>query len=203
MNRLKPIIAAAFLAIVGTAQAQSDGDAEAGAQRAAQCAGCHGLDGKATQPSYPNIGGQHASYIAKQLTEYRSGDRQNSIMNGIAGALSDEDIVNLAAHYSQQELTPGVANEENLETGETIYRGGITSADIASCTACHGPQGYGNLAAVYPVLSGQNAEYTAQQLRYFRSGERNNDPNAMMRMLAHRLTDGEIDIVSNYIQGLH
>jgi len=183
--------------------AYATGDAAAGAGKAAVCAACHGADGKAIQPAYPNLAGQHASYTAKQLTEYRDGDRVNVLMSGQAANLSDQDILDLAAYYASMPKIQGVAAEENLTLGMNIYRGGITAAGVASCMACHGPAGYGNPAAVWPVLSGQNAQYTADQLRYFRSGERANDPNAMMRGVAKRMTDAEIDAVANYIQGLH
>ena len=179
------------------------GDATAGAAKAAVCAGCHGLDGKALQPEYPNIAAQHASYLAKQLTEYRDGERVNAIMNGIAAPLTDEDILNLAAHYAAQPPIPGVANEETLALGESIYRGGITSQGIAACIGCHNPQGLGNPASVVPALSGQNAKYTADQLRYFRDGTRANDPNRVMRALSHRLVDAEIEAVADYVQGLY
>ena len=179
------------------------GDATAGAAKAAVCAGCHGMDGKALQPAYPNIAGQHSSYIAKQLAEYREGERVNALMNGIASTLTDEDILNLAAHYSAQPMVPGVADEQTLALGESIYRGGITAQGIAACIGCHNPQGLGNPASVVPVLSGQNAQYTADQLRYFRDGTRANDPNRVMRSLSHRLVDAEIDAVASYIAGLH
>ena len=179
------------------------GDATAGAEKAAVCAGCHGMDGKALQPAYPNIAAQHASYIAKQLTEYREGERVNALMNGIAATLTDEDILNLAAYYAAQPAIPGAADEETLALGESIYRGGITAQGIAACIGCHNPQGLGNPASVVPVLSGQNPEYTADQLRYFRDGTRANDPNRVMRALSHRLVDAEIEAVSSYIAGLH
>ena len=179
------------------------GDAAAGAEKSAVCAACHGGDGKALQPNYPNLGGQHPSYLAKQLTEYRDGERVNALMSGQAANLSDQDILDLAAHYGQLPKIEGVAAEENLALGERIYRGGISAAGVPACIGCHGPAGLGNPAAVYPMLSGQQVGYTAEQLRYFRSGERANDPNAMMRSIAHRLTDAEIDAVSNYIAGLH
>lgn len=174
-----------------------------GAEKAAVCAACHGGDGKALQPNYPNLAGQHPSYLAKQLADYRDGERVNALMSGQAAALTDEDITALADHYGDMPKIEGAASEENLELGESIYRGGITSAGVPSCIGCHGPAGLGNPAAVYPLLSGQMAAYTADQLRYFRSGERANDPNAMMRSISHRLTDTEIEAVSNYIAGLH
>jgi len=117
--------------------------------------------------------------------------------------LSDQDILDLAAYYAQLPKIEGVASEENLTLGMNIYRGGITSAGVAACSACHGPVGMGNPKAAWPVVSGQNAQYLADQLRYFRSGERANDPNAMMRGVAQRMTDAEIDAVANYMAGLH
>ena len=196
-------VAPAFASAAETADPAPVGDATAGAEKAAVCAGCHGMDGKALQPAYPNIAAQHSSYIAKQLTDYREGDRVNALMNGIAATLTDEDILNLAAYYSAQPKIEGVADEETLALGESIYRGGITSQGIAACIGCHHPQGLGNPASVVPVLSGQNVQYTADQLRYFRDGTRANDPNRVMRALSHRLVDAEIDAVANYIAGLH
>ena len=181
----------------------AEGDPTAGQGKAAVCAACHGADGKAIQPAYPNLAGQHASYIAKQLTEYRDGGRVNALMSGQAANLTDQDILDLAAYYSQMSKIEGVATEDNLTLGMSIYRGGITSAEVAACSACHGPAGMGNPAAAWPELSGQNTQYIADQLRYFRSGERANDPNAMMRGIAKRMTDAEIDAVANYITGLH
>lgn len=183
--------------------AQAEGDATAGQAKSAVCAACHGANGKSIQPAYPNLAGQHASYIAKQLTEYRDGDRVNALMSGQAANLSDQDILDLSAYYSEMPKIQGVATEESLTLGKNIFRGGVTAAGVASCAACHGPAGAGNPAAVWPALAGQNAQYTADQLRYFRAGERNNDPNAMMRNIAKRLTDAEIDAVSNYIAGMY
>jgi cytochrome c553 len=179
------------------------GDAAAGQAKAAICSACHGADGKSIQPAYPNLAGQHASYLAKQLTDYRDGNRVNALMSGQAANLSDQDIQDLAAYYSAMPKHENVATEENLTLGMNIYRGGITAAGVAACAACHGPDGSGNPAAAWPVISGQNAQYNADQLRYFRSGTRANDPAAMMRGVAKRMTDEEIDAVANYIAGLH
>lgn len=199
----KRIFLTALLCFCFTGPAMAAGDAAAGKAASATCAGCHGADGKAILPEYPNLAGQHASYIAKQLTAYRDGERENQLMSPMAAALTDQNILDLAAYYAAMEPIKGVASEENLTLGENIYRGGIASADIAACSGCHSPSGKGNPAAAYPVLSGQNQAYLAAQLKLFRSGARNNDPNGMMRALAHRLSDAEIDAVANYAAGLH
>lgn len=177
-------------------------DAAAGKTKSAACAGCHGVDGKALLPEYPNLAGQGAKYLTKQLQDYKSGARENAIMAGMAAALSDEDIADIAAYYESLPLAQGVAEEKDLELGESIYRGGITAINIPACTGCHGPSGRGNPPAGFPMLSGQNASYVYTALQSFRSGTRANDANEMMRNIAHRLSNEEIAAVSNYIQGL-
>jgi len=186
------VIAPLLLATASLAfgPAYAEGDAAAGATKAGSCAGCHGADGKSTSPENPNLAAQHAGY-------------PNAIMAGMAASLSPEDIADIAAHYSGQSPVAGVANEEGLQLGEDIYRGGITDVGIPACSGCHGASGNGNPAAGFPALAGQNATYTIAQLKMFRSKERANDANAMMRGVAQRLTDAEIEAVSNYIMGLH
>jgi len=79
------------------------GDASAGKEKSAVCQACHGVDGKSVDPSYPNLAGQHDSYLQKALGDYRSGRRTNLIMAGFAGPLTDQDIKDLAAWYSSQD----------------------------------------------------------------------------------------------------
>lgn len=197
------VLLSAWLSFSAQANDAAVGDPAAGEANSAVCGACHGADGKAIQPAYPNLAGQHPAYLAKQLTDYRDGNRVNALMSGQATNLSDQDILDLAAYYGAMPKHENVAGEESLTLGMNIYRGGITSAGVAACAGCHGPAGYGNPTAAWPVVSGQNAQYTADQLRYFRSGERANDSNAMMRGIAKRMTDEEIEAVANYIAGLH
>ena len=78
-------------------------DPAAGAAKAKEvCAACHGMDGNSPTPDYPKLGGQYEDYLAKALRDYKSGVRKNAIMAGFAGALSKQDIANLAAHYASQ-----------------------------------------------------------------------------------------------------
>ena len=86
--------------------------------------------------------------------------------------------------------------------GQKLYRGGDRETGIAACMACHGPAGSGNPGAIYPLLSGQHAEYTKTQLKMFKTGERNNDENSVMRSIAKRMTEAQIEAVSEYLQGL-
>ncbi len=179
------------------------GDAQAGEAASALCAGCHGVEGISELPENPSLAGQGAPYIYKQLTEFKSGARVNGVMQGMVAGLSDDDMQNLAAYYAQLPAAEAVSQAENLDLGRQIYQGGITSIQVPACAACHAPDGAGNDAAKFPRLGGQRSDYVALALKNFRSGARANDAGEMMRMVAKRMSDEEIDAVANYVQGLH
>jgi cytochrome c553 len=111
-------------------------------------------------------------------------------------------MLDVAAYFSSQEAKPGVADMTKVELGEKIYRGGNIATGVAACAACHGPAGMGNPAAKFPSLQGQHATYTKLQLTSFRSGNRANDAGKMMRNIASKMSDAEIEAVSEYIAGL-
>ena len=182
------------------------GNAEAGKQKAAVCAACHGADGNSVNPEWPKLAGQHASYLAKELQNFKEptkeGGRVNAIMNGQVIALKDQDMLDLSAYFSSQALKPGQADAALVAQGEKLYRGGDLAKGISACTACHGPSGAGNAEAKFPALAGQHAKYTELQLQTFRSGQRANDNGQMMRNIAARMSDAEIKAVASYIQGL-
>jgi len=171
------------------------------------CAACHAADGNSTQTDNPILAGQHADYTLKQLLNFKPqggkpAERPHNVMAGMVAALSAEDMRNLATHFEMQKPKPRAARDPELvRFGQAIYRGGIMSRGVAACSACHGPNGAG-VPAQYPRLAGQFAEYTAAQLRAFRSGERANDLNRMMRAVAEKLTDREIAAVAEYLAGL-
>lgn len=202
MKKLLSVGLSVLLASV-SGLAMAAGDATAGEAKTTVCAACHNVDGNATVAINPRLAGQHESYLAKQIHDFTSGTRVDAVMMSMVGTLSDQDIQDVAAYYSAQQPAVAIATEENLGLGESIYRGGIASAGIAACIACHGPTGTGNPTAGYPVLAGQNAAYTAKTLGDFRNSTRANDENGVMRMLVKRMTDAEIAAVSNYIQGLY
>jgi cytochrome c553 len=201
MKKMLTIAVLAHLVVWGPAQAA--GDAEAGKAKSATCMACHGADGNSAAPNFPKIAGQHASYIAKQLTDYKSGARQDATMTAMAAPLSDQDILDLAAFYASQEVQIGTAAEDKVELGETLYRAGNMATGVSSCAACHGPTGSGNAMANFPSLQGQHADYTVAQLKNFRAGARANDAGSMMRSIAGKMTDAEIEAVAQYIQGLN
>ena len=179
------------------------GDATAGKQKAQTCAACHGVDGNSTNPVWPNLAGQHAEYLMKQLRDFKDGKRENPQMSPMAVNLSEQDILDLAAYFSTQQAGPGAADPGQIELGQKLYRAGNIDTGVPACMACHGPAGHGNPAAMYPAVAGQHNAYTMLQLKAFREGQRTNDPNEIMRTIAGRMTGVEIKAVSEYMQGLH
>lgn len=98
----------AALLVVGLAasgSASAAGDAEAGAEKIATCVACHGADGKASADIYPSLSGQSTTYLEMSLKAYRAGERgggMSAVMTPQAANLSDQDIADIAAYYSQQ-----------------------------------------------------------------------------------------------------
>lgn len=91
-----------FIVVLVSSNAVYAGDPAAGAQKSATCTACHGADGNSTNPLWPNLAGQNAAYLEKQMKDYRDGRRQDPIMAPMATALSDADIADLAAYYAGQ-----------------------------------------------------------------------------------------------------
>ncbi|MEJ0002490.1 MAG: c-type cytochrome [Pararobbsia sp.] len=220
MNRLcktvllsQVVVAALVGMTVSTADAAESAapakvDVNRGQQIAATvCVACHGADGNSPSGAYPKLAGQHAQYLYKALKDFvkqpgaKAPERQNPIMFGIAGALNDQDMRDVAAFFSTQSPKPGAArNPADVALGEKIWRGGIAEKGVPACASCHGPAGAG-VPVQYPRLSGQWQEYTAAQLNAFQQGTRND--SAPMTTIALRLTDKEIKAVADYAAGLH
>lgn len=179
------------------------GSAEQGQAKATPCVACHGVNGNSVNPEWPSLAGQHASYIKRQLAAFKNGARQNPLMTPMAKPLSEQDMADLAAYYSAQTSTGNLeADPSKVALGERLYRGGDAQRGVPACASCHGPRGSGNPAAAYPAIRGQHATYTAAQLKAYRSGTRQTDPNQMMRDVAATMSDEQIDAVASYIQGL-
>ena len=171
------------------------------------CIACHGADGNSALPANPILAGQGAEYLLKQLTEFKVPEgnpaiRNNPVMAGMTSTLSKEDMQGLAQYFSQQKQKPSSAtNRKLVATGQNLWRKGDFERGIPACAGCHGPTGVG-VPNQYPRLSGQYAEYTELQLRNFRSEERSNDTEKMMRTIADKLSDKQIKALADYIAGL-
>lgn len=218
MNRICiPIVKSLFvalLAIAATANASEDkkvakadpvkgealyntGDAT---RNITACIACHGAAGNSSIAENPKLTGQHGAYIHKQLVDFKGPARNNAIMAPIAKGMTEEDIQNVIAYLAKQKPTPGAAkNKDTVELGKKIYRGGIAEKNVPACAACHSANGAG-LPAQYPRLAGQHQAYTEAQLIAFRKGTRKN--SELMTTVAKRMSDEEIQAVSDYVAGL-
>jgi len=187
-----------------------DGDAAAGKDKSATCSACHGAEGISANPLWPNIAGQNAKYLVAQLKAFQPGEngaealRSDPLMTSMALPLSDEDIRDLAVYFEGlPAAVNSVQNEKSVDKAEALYRGGNEEEKTAACLACHGPSGRGNPAATYPTLNGQHAAYTAKQLRDYAANKRKSDGKTrIMRGIAARLSDDEIEALASYVQGL-
>lgn len=198
---------AGFIAIVYATLAQGASpapaakpDLERGKQIAATiCVACHGIDGNSPTPANPILAGQHADYLAAQLSAYKSGARPNPIMAGMSAALTPEDMRNVAAHFAQQAPKPSVARDQALAMrGQQIWRGGIRQSNVPACAGCHGAAGAG-IPVQYPRLAGQYADLTLAWLKAFASGGRT---NVMMGPIAAKMSEADMKAVSEYVAGL-
>jgi cytochrome c553 len=210
MKSLSKVIVLMVAGLLASPAIALEGDPQAGEQKAAACAACHGQDGNSAAAANPKLAGQGVPYTVKQLKEFKSGERENAIMKGMAAGLSEQDMYDIAAYYAQQSIEVGSANPEYVEAGRKLWLGGNAETGVAACAGCHGPAGQGMEAAEFPALGGQHAGYIESQLKAFRNAgtdalegtKRANDPNGMMRDIASKMTDKEIRAVSSYVSGL-
>ena len=194
------------LSLCGMAQAADAvvGDAAAGQAKTAVCGACHGPDGNSLAPNFPKLAGQGQRYLLKQLHEIKDGRRVVLEMTGLLTNLNEQDLADIAAYYANQKGSVGAADEKLVARGEALFRGGKLNEGMPACTGCHSPNGIGNAAAGFPHLGGQHADYIKKQLTAFREGERTNDGDTMvMRSIAAKLSNKDIEALSQYIQGLH
>jgi cytochrome c553 len=163
----------------------SAADAARGEKLAYTCHGCHGIPNyKNSYPIYsvPKLGGQHTAYMVVALKEYASQERPHPTMHAQAATLNEQDMQDVVAFLSGQELKP---------TGKAV---GTAPKAGQTCVACHGNDGIGILPE-YPNLAGQHADYLEQALRSYRGGQRK---NAVMAGMAAALTDQDIKELAKY-----
>jgi cytochrome c553 len=179
-------IALMTLAMSVGARAHAGGDVARGKELSYTCLGCHGIPNyKNVYPTYsvPELGGQHAPYIAAALKEYRSGERAHATMHQQAASLSDQEIEDIASYFAGEELKP------------TSALVGTPPAKVSQlCVACHGTSGVGVMGD-YPTLAGQQADYLARALEEYKHGDRK---NAVMPTFMAAINDAEIEEIAKY-----
>ncbi|AEX20599.1 MULTISPECIES: c-type cytochrome [Vibrio] len=201
---------ALILSVLASCSVWAQGSIEAGKAKSQTCVACHGADGNSAIAMYPKLAGQHAKYLEKQLQDLKLGmtsggkqGRYDPVMSGMAMPLSDEDIADLSAYFASLPTSENSTPENVVEKGKVLYTAGDAERGLTACIACHGARGNGTELSGFPKISGQHADYIKAQLTKFRDGSRGNDMNAMMRDIAKKMTDEDIEVLSQYVGGLH
>ncbi len=179
-----------------------DGATRAHAQKVAVtvCGTCHGATGNSSQPKFPRLAGQKASYLAAQLKAFRAQSRGDpdaiGYMWGMASELDDSTIEALAAYYSAQNAEPSSGgNSPLVSPGKQIYEQGIAGEGVPACSSCHGPDAHG--LTDFPRLAGQHSQYVLKQLASFQSSMRN---VAVMHGVAQNLRAAEMQAIAAYLE---
>lgn len=169
-----------------------------------RCVTCHTMSGNSIVPIWPKIAEQHFDYVIKQLVEFKKGKDGNRFdpnMFAMLQGVSENELVELAEHFAKQPLekSKGVANSDKFELGKKIYFYGDSGNKVTGCVGCHGIDGNGNKLAKFPILKWQHKDYLVTQMKKFRSGERSNDFNGIMRDISSCMTDDQMVAVAEYI----
>ncbi len=213
MNKLlTTMFALAVACVTVSAEAQQvTGKAQDGGKKVAMCMGCHGIIGyQASFPEIhkvPKIAGQSATYIVSALTAYKGGDRKHPTMRAIADSLSEQDIADLAAYYSQLGVKEGDAPPAALATPTPeAVQALITRDKDNNCTKCHGANFNTPNDGTVPKLAGQYADYLFVALKSYRV---KNNPhlgrsNAVMgqQVEPKKFTNAELKTLASYISTL-
>lgn len=198
-----------FIAVSHVAMASNLGESIAtkgNGKGASACSTCHGVNGSGlASAGFPRLAGLNAAYIEKQLRDFTNAKRSSPVMAPMAKALSAKDIKAVADYYSRMKLNTPETNSSNNKTlllkGKKLAEHGNWPNDIPACFTCHGAGATG-IGTHFPALAGQHASYIEQQLKSWQSGQRDNDPNQLMKGVAKRLSVTEIKAVSAYLSSL-
>lgn len=197
-NRVRVGLAAAGVAALLTGAAAPP--------QVATCASCHGANGLGNaQTGFPALAGLPAAYLEQQLYSFKHGGRVNAIMQSFASKLTKADRTIIANYYAHLPV-PAKAEPSPLPggAGADLAINGAWHQQLSglpSCESCHGPYGIG-VGANFPRLAGQPKAYLANQLIAWQKGSRSNDPLHLMRNVASKLNDAQIDAVAGYYAAL-
>ncbi len=162
-----------------------------------KCSKCHGDAGVSNDSLDTNIAGIRASYLYKQLKDYRGGQRDNRDMKKQVRDLDDQQMADLSAWYATLEPAPQATGQAgDPAVLELVFRGDPTRL-LKSCASCHGQRGQGGQFDS-PPLTGQYPEYFITTLTEFKEGDRANDIYGRMRTVAEVLTEEEIEALAAY-----
>ncbi|MHB8254693.1 MAG: c-type cytochrome [Acidiferrobacter sp.] len=170
------------------------------------CSACHGLTGVSMVPMFPSLAGQGAPYLVKQIRDFQNHKRADplakSMMWAMAATIPKNKIQEIADYFASQKGAPGAPEGAKLvAAGHALYMGGVAADHLPACMACHGSTGRG-LPPLFPRLAGQHMTYVVAQLQAFKTKQRANDPLAIMRTIAGKLTNQQMSALAAYIRTL-
>jgi len=192
-------------ALAGFASLPALADAKADLARAEEivsgrCFLCHGMEGESASPVFPRLAGQHSEYVARQLSDFKSGKRKSDTMKPQSEELTPAEMKALGAFFEKKKAPANTPTDtEILAVGRYIFSKGNSFSGLPSCASCHGAKGLGT--PQLPRLAGQHPRYIEDQLKQFNKRERTND-NAVMHTVASKLTELETHAVAEYIATL-
>jgi cytochrome c553 len=207
MIKLLPTIFALAVSFMSVATQAQDitGNAQAGQKINAMCIGCHGIKGyQASFPEVykvPMISGQSAKYIESALHAYQKGERKHPTMRGIAESLTDQNIADLAAYYSDHGLIEGELAPKEIK---------VPSAEVAAllgkanCASCHGANFSMPISPAYPKIGGQHADYLYVALKSYKitGNAKVGRANPIMGSMVKQYTNAELKQLANYISSV-
>lgn len=184
-----------------------EGNAKAGKTKSELCHGCHGVDGISIDPTtYPNLAGQYAGYIFKQVQDFQLGNRHDDTMSAMAATVTSlDDLKDIAVYFSSQKIMSGKSgNSKKSSAGKNLFEKGNPKAGVYGCVNCHGKNGKGKSKAnsLFPIIGGQQKAYIIKQLNNFKTGTRKNDPAGMMGDIAKKLSKNDIENVAEFLSGM-
>jgi cytochrome c553 len=191
VERFRAVLLAAALMLSASVHGA---DAVAGRTKAQACVACHGADGNSSQPLIPSLAGQPPLYIYYQLVQFREGLRVNDLMGPFAAHLTDADMKDIAAYFSEQKPQGAgpPPDPARSEAGKAVVARN-------HCGSCHTPTLTGQNHI--PRIAGLSYPYLVRQLRGFKTGDRS-DIDGAMTSAAQPLSDQDITDVSAYLASL-
>jgi cytochrome c553 len=165
------------------------------------CVPCHGENGEGKSvEGFPQLAGLPADYLQNQMEHFRSGARQNPVMQAVAQMMEESDAKKLAAYFASLKPQRPKADQgaQAQDLGQTIATVGLWNKGVPACFACHGPDGAG-VGSAFPRITWQPAAYLVTQLKSWQSSTRTGDPNGLMKSVAEKLSDAEIQSVAQYL----
>jgi cytochrome c553 len=185
-NQIKGELAAAL---------KTKGDPARGETAFVACQGCHRKDASGrTSGAYPRLSGQHATVLMKQISDIRSGRRNNPKMEPYVEdhLAAPEDIADIAVYLETLPISKenGKGPGANLAAGKAIYD--------RDCVECHGKNGEGDAPKFFPMVAAQHYRYLLRELRFIRDGDRGNSNPDMVKVIKS-YRDAQLEALADYM----